>query len=600
MNAVAALPPKNGVDEFLVQFALKRALVTDGQMAQVRHALSGAQGDMPAWRTHDEAALLRGMVGAGMLKPAALARRIAEEFGLAYVAELPETPLRREVLERIPAEFARRHRIIPLAHGKSWLRFAIDHPFDRERMEAIRAGVGVELDPVIGAFDEIDRAVALNYPSDDCVVNEDAGPLGKFERNLTDHGRGGIAAGCEQGLSPAEDEPITELVRKLIADALQRRASDLHLEPMAGALRVRHRVDGILREVATLARELHPAAVSRVKILSGLSIGEKRRPQDGRLRFDRGGTAVDLRVSVVPTSHGESVVLRVLDDSRVRLGLAELGLEDADRAVWQQLTARSEGLLLVTGPTGSGKTTTLYSVLNRLNAPGRKLVTVEDPVESQIAGINQVAVRPEIGMTFARALRALLRQAPNVLMVGEIRDRETAELAANAGNTGHLVFSTLHTNDACGAVTRLLDLGLKPYMIAAALKGVLAQRLVRRICRHCRRPVTPAPAERRLIERLSTERESHRGVIFRGAGCEHCAGTGYAGRIGLFEVLVLDSEMQAGLHGGTVAAALRDRWRARGGRTLREDGIDKVRRGLTTLEEVLSATQSADVRETNL
>lgn len=203
-------------------------------------------------------------------------------------------------------------------------------------------------------------------------------------------------------------------------------------------------------------------------------------------------------------------------------------------------------------------------------------------------------------MTFARALRALLRQAPNVLMVGEIRDRETAELAANAGNTGHLVFSTLHTNDACGAVTRLLDLGLKPYMIAAALKGVLAQRLVRRICRHCRRPVTPAPAERRLIERLSTERESHRGVIFRGAGCEHCAGTGYAGRIGLFEVLVLDSEMQAGLHGGTVAAALRDRWRARGGRTLREDGIDKVRRGLTTLEEVLSATQSADVRETNL
>ena len=605
MNLVAALHPTNGDDEFLVQFALKRALVTAEQVAHARAALgnsygTGTYGEASTWETgrSREAALLRVLIRAGALDPAVLARRVADEFGLAFMAALPQQPVRSDVLARISPEMARRHRVVPLEAGRSFLRFAIDNPLDWERLEAIRTLVGVELDPVISPTDEIERAIELNYPIVDEVVNEDSGPGADVSKDLTNPGQSDPGTGFEQELSRRADEPIIHLVRKLITDALQRRASDIHLEPTATAFRVRNRVDGILREVAAPSRELHPAIVSRVKILSRLSIAEKRRPQDGRLRFDGGRAPVDLRVSVIPTAHGESVVMRVLDDTSARLGLAELGFDEQDRAAWQRLTSRSEGMLLVTGPTGSGKTTTLYSVLNGLNTPSRKIVTVEDPVESQIAGVNQVAVRPETGMTFARALRALLRQAPNVLMVGEIRDRETAELAANAGMTGHLVFSTLHTNDACGAVTRLHDLGIKPFMVAAALKGVLAQRLVRRICRHCRRQAALAPAERRVMARMETGSEPP--CAFRGAGCEHCEGSGYAGRIGLFELLVIDSDVRQALHSGSAAASPPARGRCPGGRTLREDGMQKVRLGLTTLEEVLSSTPSSDNEETNL
>ncbi len=606
MNPVALLPT-NGDDEFLVQFALNRAWVSAEQVADARAAMRGLGGGGTYDRALSqgkgigrEATLLLALSHAGVLDLTGLARQLADEFGLAFLATLPREPVRSEVLARIPPGVARRYRVVPLDAGRSFLRFAIDNPLDPERLEAIRRVAGVELDPVISPADEIERAIELNYPVADEIVEEDAVPRVEVDKDLTTPAPSAPDTGFEQALSLSADEPIIHLVRKLIIDALQRRASDIHLEPTATAFRVRNRVDGLLREVAAPSRDLHPAIVSRVKILSRLSIAEKRRPQDGRLRFDGGSDPVDLRVSVIPTAHGESVVMRVLDDARARLGLAELGFDAQDRVVWERLTSRSAGMVLVTGPTGSGKTTTLYRALNALNTPIRKIVTVEDPVENQISGINQVAVHPEIGMTFARALRALLRQAPNVLMVGEIRDRETAELATNAGMTGHLVFSSLHTNDAWGAVTRLHDLGVKPFMVASALKGVLAQRLVRRICCRCRTPVVLSPSERRVIERRDPVNTLPDACAFRGAGCDHCEGSGYAGRIGLFELLVIDSGMHQALHRGSTVASLRSRWRCQGGRTLREDGLQKVRLGLTTLEEVFSSTPASDDDETNL
>jgi general secretion pathway protein E/type IV pilus assembly protein PilB len=377
-------------------------------------------------------------------------------------------------------------------------------------------------------------------------------------------------------------------VHDIIAEAVRQRASDIHIEPLARRLRVRYRIDGVLAEAEAPPVRLQSAIISRLKLMANISIAEKRVPQDGRIQLTVSGRALDLRVSSLPTVHGEGIVMRLLDKEALRTGLADLGLEAGDDEVFHRLINAPDGMMLVTGPTGSGKTTTLYSCLHHLNQSDRKIITVEDPVEYQLAGVNQVPVRAETGMTFAAALRAMLRQAPNIVMVGEIRDRETAEISINAALTGHLVFSTLHTNDAPGAVARLLDLGVKPFLLASALRAVVAQRLVRRICPECRENYVPSAPELHLAGLPASAAETVR--LARGTGCPACHGTGYRGRLGIFEIFLMSDAIRRMIYEHASAARLRARAREDGMHTMREDGIRKVLAGHTTINEVVSVT----------
>jgi type IV pilus assembly protein PilB len=384
------------------------------------------------------------------------------------------------------------------------------------------------------------------------------------------------------------DAPIIKLVNQLIIEAFKMRASDIHLEPLAKKFRVRYRIDGVLTEMKSPPKRLQPAIISRLKIQSNMSISEHRIPQDGRIQSHVGAKVIDLRVSCLPTNHGESIVMRILDKEGLRLGLPELGFFTDDQQTFEKLIALPDGILLVTGPTGSGKTTTLYSCLHFINRPDRKIITVEDPVEYQLAGINQVQVNETVGLSFSMALRSILRQAPNVIMLGEIRDLETATIAINASLTGHLVFSTLHTNDAPSAVTRLIDIGVKPFLVASSTRALMAQRLVRKICRNCAAPYTPTESELRT---LNIDPSAASGATFmRGKGCGNCSGSGYRGRFGVFEIFVIDDEARKLIYDRVPSSVLRTRAREMGMRTLREDGVRKVLAGLTTPEEVIRAT----------
>lgn len=491
-------------------------------------------------------------------------------------------------LDRVPREFAVRHRLLPILERRGGLVIAMADPDDTDARDAVEFRLGMPADAVAAPAEEIAAAIDRCYGKTPTALDEwgrDASADGAASRLVrSDDSR----PGSENVTVGDEDAPIIQLVHRILADAIRRGASDIHLEPLEKRFRVRYRIDGVLLEVENPPKRLQLAIVSRLKIMAHISIAEKRMPQDGRIRTIVDGRALDLRVSSLPTTHGESIVMRILDQRSVRLGLAELGFLPEDAAAFEKAIALPDGIVLVTGPTGSGKTTTLYGCLHHLNQPDRKIITVEDPVEYQLAGINQVPVRPEIGMTFASALRAMLRQAPNVVMVGEIRDLETAEIAINASLTGHMVFSTLHTNDAPGAVTRLIDLGVKPFLVATSLRAVVAQRLVRKVCVACRRPHRPEPWELRGLGLDPATADA--GGFAKGAGCAACDGTGYRGRMGIFELMVFDDELQRMIHGGAGTAALREKACALGMRTTREDGARKASAGLTTIEEVVSIT----------
>jgi type II secretory ATPase GspE/PulE/Tfp pilus assembly ATPase PilB-like protein len=377
----------------------------------------------------------------------------------------------------------------------------------------------------------------------------------------------------------------------LLMDAYKMRASDIHLEPLEKSFRVRFRVDGVLIEMPSPPKKLQAASVSRLKIMTGsMSIAEKRLPQDGRIQVKIGKSQLDLRVSTIPTSHGESVVMRILDKTGLQLGMPQLGFLSDDQATFEQLITLPDGILLVTGPTGSGKSTTLYACLNHINRPDRKIITVEDPVEYQMNGINQVQVNADVGMTFPAALRSMLRQAPNVIMIGEIRDMETASIAINASLTGHLVFSTLHTNDAPSAVARLVDIGVQRFLVSSAVRAIVAQRLVRKLCPKCKAPYELTDAE---LRGLRLERAQLEGAtVMRPVGCSACRNLGYKGRMGIFEIFLIDDEVRNMINDGASTIELRKRARELGMRTLREDGVRKVLAGSTSAEEVISATMS--------
>ncbi|MBN2308462.1 MAG: Flp pilus assembly complex ATPase component TadA [Candidatus Hydrogenedentes bacterium] len=398
-------------------------------------------------------------------------------------------------------------------------------------------------------------------------------------------------AGGSDAADEDSDNPVVRYINNLILEAFRLRASDIHVEPGKFDLKVRYRIDGVLHEMPTPPKRAQPSIISRLKIMSMMDIAERRIPQDGRIKLMLGGKMVDLRVSSLPAVHGESVVLRILDKSGLMLGLGQLGFSPNDQQNWEELIEQGTGVVLVTGPTGSGKTTTLYASLHRLNRPETKLITVEDPVEYQLDGINQVQISHEIGWNFARALRAIFRQDPDIVMVGEIRDYETAEIAIKAALTGHLVFSTLHTNDSASAFIRLIDIGIKPFLVASGVRAVLAQRLVRTICPACKEPYKPPEIE---WERLAMDVDPSKVEVFHGRGCENCNNTGYSGRLGVYELLLSSDEIRTMIMHDTSAGARRRAARVGGMNTMRQDGWQKVLNGITTVEEVVRQTQDDD------
>jgi general secretion pathway protein E/type IV pilus assembly protein PilB len=383
------------------------------------------------------------------------------------------------------------------------------------------------------------------------------------------------------------------LVNQIIVDAFKLRASDIHLEPLAKRFRLRYRIDGVMQEMKAPPKRLQASIIARLKIQSAMSISEHRIPQDGRIQSKVGNKLIDLRVSCLPTNHGESIVMRILDKEGLKLGLPELGFFTDDQQTFEKVISLPDGILLVTGPTGSGKTTTLYSCLHFINRPDRKIITVEDPVEYILAGINQVQVSETIGLSFSSALRSILRQAPNVIMIGEIRDLETASIAINASLTGHLVFSTLHTNDAPSAVTRLIDIGVKPFLVASSTRCLMAQRLVRKICKQCGEPYTPTEMEMRALS--ITPDMLKNANLMKGRGCANCSNTGNRGRMGIFEIFNIDDEARKLIYDKVSSSVLRARAREMGMRTLREDGIRKVLAGVTTPDEVIRSTVGDDL-----
>lgn len=496
---------------------------------------------------------------------------LSEHFGMKTITLNPSFP-GASCAPLLDAETARRYRIVPLKENE----FAFGDPTDIETLDTLRYLFKEPINVVAALPDQITEALDRLYPVVDGEAETIIGLMGNEENQHPD--KEDVALTIDQD----SDEPIIKLVNLLILEGFKQRASDIHLEPLSTQFRIRYRIDGALREVEGPPRRLHPSVISRLKIMAGMKISEKRLPQDGRIEIRVSGRDLDLRVSSIPTNHGESIVMRILDKQNLTLGLPNLGFHEDDQKTFERLIQYPDGILLITGPTGSGKTTSLYACLNELNKPDRKIITVEDPVEYQLSGINQVHVRADIGLTFSAALRSILRQAPNIIMIGEIRDRETAEIAVNAALTGHLVLSTLHTNDAPSAITRLADIGIKPFLVSSSVRGIMAQRLVRTICESCKTPHAPTPAEQNLVGNIPK--------VWNGAGCPACGNTGYLGRKGIFELMNVNDDLRQMIYNGATSTELRASARALSMCTLREDGLRKVADGITTINEVLRVT----------
>jgi general secretion pathway protein E/type IV pilus assembly protein PilB len=487
----------------------------------------------------------------------------------------------KEAIEAVPAEVARRYGIMPVSKNGDIPTIAISDPSDLNLLDTINRILG-SVDIVVSTKQQIAAAAKRAYATED---EQFVSVMESFAKNEDLHMKERVIK--DEKEATANDAPIIRLVYMIILEAFKTRASDIHVEPLEKRLRVRYRIDGALLEVDSPPKYLQNNIVSRLKLMSAMDLSEHRTPQDGRIQMQAMGKDIDLRVSCLPTVHGESIVMRILDKANVELGVAELGFFADDQQLVESIIRMPDGIFLVTGPTGSGKTTSLYAFLNAINRPTVKIITAEDPVEYELSGINQVQIRNEVGMTFAKALRAMLRQAPNIIMVGEIRDQETGEIAINAALTGHMVFSTLHTNDAPSAVTRLIDMGVKPFLIASALRAAMAQRLLRRTCKKCAQPVTVSDAE---LESLGlTQAFFAEANLQRGRGCEGCK-KGYKGRIGIYEIFVLDNTMEDLIYRKAASIELRDRARALGMRSLRDDGLRKAVSGITTLEEVIGIT----------
>lgn len=565
-------------DEFVLQLITEKEIVASDviESARAHAAESSDGGDL-------DSAVIDYLVETHVLTRMQIAKVLAEEFGMEVV-DLSDVRVSTEALALVPVELARRYKVFPLEGDDNEVELAVSDPLDMDAIDSISHVIHRSIVSRVAPLEDIEKAIHQYY--------DGAHMEGEVHEMFADQVEEGsdeidLPTGAEGDVAE-EEAPIIRYVHMVISEALKRRASDIHMEPLEKRFRVRYRIDGVLHEVENPPKRLQPSIVSRIKLMSNVSIAEKRVPQDGRINIKVGAKTIDLRVSTLPTAFGESIVMRILDKEGLRLGLPELGFFSDDQAAFERIIALPDGIFLVTGPTGSGKSTTLYSALNYINHPDRKIITVEDPVEYELTGVNQVQVQRDVGMTFSAALRSMLRQAPNIIMVGEIRDKETAEIAVNASLTGHMVFSTLHTNDAPSAVSRLIDIGIKPFLVAASVRAVLAQRLVRRNCPNCKAP--DQPDERHLNSLGIQMDQSVDATFMRGKGCPKCNSTGFRGRVGIFEMFNVNEELQSMVYEEASLVALRNKAREMGMRSMREDGVRKVIAGVTTPEEVLHAT----------
>jgi type IV pilus assembly protein PilB len=562
-------------DDYLADVLVDLGLVTAEQVAKARAEAEASN-----------VGLIDLMLASKIIKPADVIQAKAAQFG-AEVVQLSGMKIPDEVISIIPRHLAKKYRVVPVFKDEGKIAVATSDPSDLNTIDTLTHLLNAEIELRVASEQDIENALNRYYgggaPAGRGNAEMDKAILEATESEVA------IASTTDDaGETVDADAPLIKLVNQIIVDAFKLRASDIHLEPLAKRFRLRYRIDGVMQEMKSPPKRLQPSIIARLKIQSNMSISEHRIPQDGRIQSKVGTKIIDLRVSCLPTSHGESIVMRILDKEGLRLGLPELGFFTDDQQKFERMIALPDGILLVTGPTGSGKTTTLYSCLHFINRPDRKIITVEDPVEYILAGINQVQVNEVVGLNFAGALRSILRQAPNVVMIGEIRDVETATIAINASLTGHLVFSTLHTNDAPAAVTRLVDIGVKPFLVASSTRCLMAQRLVRKICKKCGQPFVPPENELRSLG--ITPEMMQTATTMKGRGCNDCSGTGCRGRMGIFEIFVIDDEARKLIYDQAPSSVLRARAREMGMRTLREDGIRKVLAGITTAEEVIRST----------
>ncbi len=559
---------KSGGD--FTEILIKKGILSSDQLTEARnlHKATGAK-------------LQDAIVKLGYANFADVMSAMAEFHGMQFI-DLADVTIPPSVIEMVPESVARENVVIPLAQENGALKITMSDPSDFDTLQKLQFILNKDIQPVLASREQIIEAINRHYGQTETESVDSM--LQEFTDTQIDFTE--TEATSNQAALEESEAPVVKLVNLIIQEAVSQRASDIHIEPFPDRVRVRYRIDGVLIERDSPPRRLLAPLVSRIKIMGKMDIAEKRRPQDGRIKQSISGKHYDLRVSVLPTTHGQSVVMRILDRASIQVSIKDLGFGEEDYKRFQSIIKRPNGIFLVTGPTGSGKTTTLYAALSELNRPDRKIITAEDPVEYYLPGINQTEVRANIGLDFARIIRAMLRQAPNIILVGEIRDHETAETAVQASLTGHLVFSTLHTNDAPSAITRLQDIGVQPFLVASSVIAIMGQRLVRVICPKCKEPDQPPEAEIKAAG--LTSEQAAKATFARGRGCSYCHQTGYRGRKGIFELLRMTNLIREMTFNREPVQTIRRQSRLNGMKTLLEDGVAKACSGLTTLEEVLS------------
>ncbi|MFP4355736.1 MAG: type II secretion system ATPase GspE [Phycisphaerae bacterium] len=553
-----------------VETLLEKGLVTPEQLSEAMQL-----------RQKENLRLDKSLVRLGFVPEEKLLAEISEQLSIPLISDLPSRSIDVETFRSLPAKLVYKKHMVPLERTNGTLTVVTSDPFDLYAFDEVRLLTGLDIEPALAPEDDIDKVIKTYYGLGGDTVDEMM--MSTDDLEVVDDSAGG-----DDLLEMAQEASIIKLVNEIFLEAIKERASDIHIEPYENDLAIRYRIDGVLQEAAVppQIRRFQSAIISRIKIMANLNIAEKRLPQDGRIKVQVGGKQIDIRVSVIPMLFGEGVVMRVLDKSNVLFTLQQLGMADDTYGMFEEVITRPHGILLVTGPTGSGKTTTLYAALQEIVSGEIKVLTVEDPVEYHLDGVNQIQVQPKIGFTFARGLRAILRHDPDVVMIGEIRDTETAEAAIQASLTGHLVFSTLHTNDACSAATRLLDMGIEPFLVTSTVEAAMAQRLVRTICPDCREEYEPEAGS--LPADLHLEPGQ---TLWRGTGCRKCRNTGYRGRTGLYELMGMNDEIRDRIMQRASASDIGHVARKHGLRLLREDGWLKVKQGLTTPDEVVRSTK---------
>ncbi|MFO0829723.1 MAG: ATPase, T2SS/T4P/T4SS family [Phycisphaerales bacterium] len=532
------------------------------------------------------------LLESGAVKEEDLTRGLAEQFGMEFLNLDRAEASSRIDMTLVPEEIIKKHLVLPMSKQGGRLKLLIHDPMDLELLDLLRFRLNCELDTALASRAQIKKFIEGSTGSKSAMLSTESLVTDSIDKSVDRSMDRSVDRSVDSSIDQdaAEDAPIIRLCQRMIIEAVRGRASDIHIEPKKDGVVIRYRIDGVCHVRDTLPKKMQPAVLARFKLMAGVNIAERRVPQDGRIKMVVDGTSIDFRVSACPAYHGESIVLRILRPDSVRIGLVNLGFEQDQLDVFNRIIRRPNGIFLVTGPTGSGKTTTLYSALDILNRPDKKIITAEDPVEYNFNGINQVQVREAIGLTFGSILRSMLRQAPNIVLVGEIRDREVADIAIQAALTGHLVFSTLHTNDAPSAITRLIDMGVKPFLVASAIQAIMAQRLIRVLCEKCKqRDLDP---DRKLLRLVNiSEEDLAQGTVYKTKGCEACGGAGYRGRKAMFELMLMNSEIRELAFNRASVSKVRQAAIRNGMRSLLGDGKIKILRGVTTPDEVAKFAQ---------